>query len=388
MNNPKTLRLNALDTWFFRESRPFDSIGGSELASVFPPPPRTVLGALRTAIGDALGADWQQFQSQKENYRLPDGRKLYDLIGYADDLAGLALGGVWLALDGERLYPAPLFLLRRRGGDFARLRIGGAVRTRLGNARLPVAPDREERAPAGAWLTRAGLEKVLQGGVPDEGELHERQALFSEEPRLGIARDNGARTVLNGLLYQSRHIRPQARLSIEADIAGLDGLDIESRIVRLGSEGRMSNLAFAATPVKPAQPTPGKNSVGLILTLLTPALFGGWLPADFVLENQNGVDVWRGEINGIALTLHAAALGKAQREGGWDMVGRKPRAVQSLIPAGSSYYCTVDDGNLAAAIAALHGRQIGDDPQIGRGVIVCGLWNQNAFSIDHPGEPA
>ena len=61
MTTAKTLRLTAFDTLFFRESRPFDAIGGSELASVFPPPPRTVLGAVRSAIGDALGADWKQF---------------------------------------------------------------------------------------------------------------------------------------------------------------------------------------------------------------------------------------------------------------------------------------------------------------------------------------
>ena len=54
-----------LDTWFFREARPHGSVGNSELGSQFPPPVRTLLGALRTAIGDAwfarhvaTGAAW------------------------------------------------------------------------------------------------------------------------------------------------------------------------------------------------------------------------------------------------------------------------------------------------------------------------------------------
>ena len=31
-----------LDTWFFRESRPLESVGGAQLTSQFPPPVRTL----------------------------------------------------------------------------------------------------------------------------------------------------------------------------------------------------------------------------------------------------------------------------------------------------------------------------------------------------------
>src|SRR3990167_7397932 len=139
-----TLSFQALDTLFFRESRPFEAIGGSELSSLFPPPPRTLMGAVRTAIGDALGADWNLFGDAKENYTLPDGRKLYDLIGYGDKLGGLSLHGIWLTLNGERLYPAPLFLLQH-GEEYKRLKIGEAKKgasNNLGNTRLPELPDK------------------------------------------------------------------------------------------------------------------------------------------------------------------------------------------------------------------------------------------------------
>lgn len=383
MSTVKTLRLTALDTLFFRESRPFDAIGGSELASVFPPPPRTVLGAVRTAIGDALGADWMQFCVAKENYALPDGqKKLYDLIGYGDELGSLSLAGIWLSLNDERLYPAPLFLLHRENKEkpFDRLRIGAAVRTNVGNVHLPQAPGREHgyKPLEGAWLTRAGLQAVLNGGVPDDGELRKQKDLFAKESRLGIARDNSTRKAQDGLLYQSCHVRPEAGLAIDADIAGL-GTDIENRIVRLGAEGRIANISSVATPKPPAKPQTKDDKQELILVLLTPARFenqhGNWLPPGFTPAEVDGADVWRGEIKDIRLTLHAAVLGKAQREGGWDMAERKPRDVQSLIPPGSSYYCTVDDGNIAAAIESLHGQQIGEDKKFGRGVIVCGLWN-------------
>ena len=387
MNIVKTLRLTALDTLFFRESRPFDAIGGSELTSVFPPPPRTVLGAVRSAIGDALGADWRQFQSDAEY--APNGKRLRDLIGYSDELGKLSLGGIWLSLDGERLYPAPLFLLHRKEKDevhIGRLHIGAAVKTNVGKVRLPEAPDRKHgyRSFEGAWLTRAGLEKVLKGGVPHDSDLHKQKDLFAKESRLGIARDNRTRKAQDGLLYQSCHARPMAGLAIAVDIAGLGSIDIENHIVRLGAEGRMADISSVATQDMLKRPKAIETDTqGLILVVLTPARFenkhGNWLPPNFNNATLNAADVWQGTINGISLTLHAAVLGKAQREGGWDMAMNKPRDVQSLIPPGSSYYCTVDKGNIDAAINALHGQQIGEDKKFGRGVIVCGLWNKNEY---------
>ena len=63
MSSPLICHFEPLDTWFFRQARPHGSMGNSELGSQFPPPVRTLLGALRTAIGDAWfarhGGDWR-----------------------------------------------------------------------------------------------------------------------------------------------------------------------------------------------------------------------------------------------------------------------------------------------------------------------------------------
>ena len=55
LSDARSWRFAAFDSWFFRESRPFDSIGGAQLASHFPPPSRTLAGAVRTSIGDFCG---------------------------------------------------------------------------------------------------------------------------------------------------------------------------------------------------------------------------------------------------------------------------------------------------------------------------------------------
>ncbi|QLQ32192.1 MAG: hypothetical protein HZT40_12035 [Candidatus Thiothrix singaporensis] len=62
----QTWRFKALDTWFFRESRPMESIGGSELLSAFPPSPRTLSGAVRSVVGEHKQADWQQWRGGKQ----------------------------------------------------------------------------------------------------------------------------------------------------------------------------------------------------------------------------------------------------------------------------------------------------------------------------------
>lgn len=372
------MRFEALDTWFFRESRPMDAIGGLELASVFPPPPRTLLGAVRTAIGDASEADWAAFACDASH-------ALRREIGFADDLGPLRLSGPWLTQGAERLYPAPLFLFRRPVGTapgFARLRVGPAMHTYLGRVRLPALPEgmQGSRPLSHAWLTRLGLEAVLAGRFPDGSDVRHGSKLFAEECRLGIARDNVRRIPHDGLLYQTRHVRPRSDLAIEADIEFAEGSGTPKGLVRFGGEGRLTHLSGVAPRVAPVAPSPTALTKGLILVLLTPARFtdpNSWLPPGF--ESLDGEDsrAWKGQIAGVDLVLHAAVIGKTQREGGWDMVNRRPRAVQSLIPAGSAYYVTTD--NLRAAIQKLHQTQIGEDPALGRGLLACGLWNTHEF---------
>ena len=52
-----TLVLHPLDTFFFRDGRPYnqDDPGQVEAASLFPPYPPTVVGAVRAAAARAMG---------------------------------------------------------------------------------------------------------------------------------------------------------------------------------------------------------------------------------------------------------------------------------------------------------------------------------------------
>jgi CRISPR-associated protein Cmr3 len=372
-NGQVTLSFNATDTLFFRESRPMESMG--ELQSVFPPPVRTLAGAIRTLIGEHLNVDWREFDANHPS--VAD-------IGFGDDLGKLHFQGAWLAweTDGkrERLYPAPL-LLMQKDQSFYRLTLESkGIWCDLGKqVRLPKLPDNDDAKGSkpleNTWLTSDGLSAVLSGGKPDPKHIKKASDLFERESRVGIARDNSTRTVEKGLLYQTQHIRPHQGLSVELDTAGLPETMPAKSIIRLGGEGRTASIETKQTSNHlPKAPDANGNTQGLLLYLLTPLNMPQAAHLGFSREERDNQTIWTGTLNGIELELHGAVTGKALREGGWDMAKHQPRAVTSLIPAGSVFFCKAKNGDTQAAIKALHNTQIGELSAYGYGHLAAGLW--------------
>ena len=369
MIDQKQWRFDPLDSWFFREARAFDTSGSHELSSLFPPPARTVAGAIRTLIGEAQDVDWERFAQAGE---YPD---LKQQIGVDHDLGLLKITGpypLWKGERLERLYPVPLHLLAK-AQEYVFLKPGEPVVCDLSMVRLP----KLEKSLPGAkplestWLNHADLQRVLRSKPPEN--ICRAKDLYTVEPRLGIARNHAQRTAAEGLLYQTRHVRPRAELAIGAIVSGIaPELHPGHGVIRFGGEGRASAVSVADAPLRLAMPE--VNSQNLLLMLLTHADFGDdWVLPGFAPDTQGDVKVWRGQLHGVDLILHSAVLGKAAREGGWDLLNRQPRPVVSLIPAGSVYFCTVT-GDPKAAIAALHGQHIGNDTALGRGELAVGLW--------------
>lgn len=371
-------QFTPFDSWFFRESRPFDSIGGAQLSSYFPPPSRTLAGAVRTTIGDFCNVDWHRYNAGDNLYAA-----LREQMGDARSFGTFQMNGPYLLEKGEVLYPAPLLLLEKEQ-EIVRLMPGeDEIECDLGRVRLPqLSQPLPGASPLeNTWLTRAGLERVLAdgAGVPNleiGNEVRQAKLLWSGEERLGIGRDTRRRANIEGLLYQTRHIRLHEGISLGVEVRGIeDKFQPTEEVVRLGGEGRFSAIAVSAVPRAPlAVPIPASNR--LLLVLLTPADFSNqndnadWKPAGFL---QKG-GVWRWELEGATLRLVSAILGKTVREGGWDMANHRPRPLRSLVPAGSCYYCEVE-GDVSSAVEQLHGRKIGRETELGRGEIAVGVWS-------------
>ena len=413
-SDSQTWYFDALDTLFFRESRPMDSMGNSELSSLFPPSARTLIGAIRSLLAEAYdpNLDWQDYHQQKQEHPLAT------LIGYRDDLAKLRFSGVWLYKNGQRLYAAPnnlmqkMFLPEGKKDYIAEkaffLKIAdkeNLTHCDLGKIRLPEIEkpiNSIEKKPTDGnspplnktlnniWLTEAEFAKVLNGNPPDPEKWFTLDQLRIEEPRIGIARDNKTRNVEKGRLYQTKHIRLIEHTQLAMDVSGIEAKQWESlhpklsSFTRLGGEGRMASIAIKDSSHFIAPPKLEDNQREIILYLLTPMLLGNkgnkqsWQPLpdfkeDKIERSEQTQTVWKGTLNGIALTLHSAITGKAQQEGGWDLAKHQPKPVQSYIPAGSVFYCTTDAAP-NEVIEALHGKHIGDETELGRGKLAIGQW--------------
>jgi CRISPR-associated protein Cmr3 len=396
MTDYTTWRFGALDTWFFREARPFDTIGSPELASQFPPPAPTVAGAIKTLIGRQSGFDWQGFTPRKTADEPRHER--YGLLG------DLRLQGPFLCRDGEPLFPAPLFLLakkRKPEADTAadkkpelllsRLRIGKPVETDLGIVQLPELPDAARQTGGykpleDGWLTTAGLAALLNGDTPEPRAVFQADELFTHESRLGIGRDNATGVADDARLYTTRHVRPHDGVGLLVGVADLPP-GIRPEPIRLGGEGRLALVDTLPDGLDlPPAPTPDGETHGLILILLTPAdLDDCWRlpkagPPVCPPRDSGQAKYWPIEVEGVRLRVCSAVLGKPRREGGWHLAERKPRRVDSFVPAGSAWYCEVEDLDLKTAIARLHLQQVGDGRQLGRGLLAVALWQRDESS--------
>lgn len=380
-------KFSAVDTLFFRESRPMESIGGSQLGSVFPPPPRTLIGAIRTAIGEHRNTDWDDYTHNPENPT----RKI---MGAPDDFAPLSFRGPFVFSQQERLFPVPLACLQAssvEGKDPEQTRLipsENPVECDLGKVRLPVKKDDLAGAKPleGAFVTQKGLMAFLEKKPIHADQIRKLDELIVREPRLGIGRDNETNVVKTGLLYQTCHLRPLAAAELEIAV-GVTGLDVElptRGAVRLGAEGRIATWDLSPSELKLPDLPKASGAKGLLLVLLTPALFeNGWLPDGFEAQtDEHGALTWLGTINGVALRLISAVVGKPTREGGWDMAKHRPREVISCAPAGSCYFCEVVQGSevvqnsfdLDVALKKLQGQQIGQEQALGRGELAVGYW--------------
>ncbi|MDY6994061.1 MAG: type III-B CRISPR module-associated protein Cmr3 [Pseudomonadota bacterium] len=375
----KQWQFEPLDTWFFRESRPHGAAGSSRLESIFPPPARTVAGAIRSLIGEHGQVDWEKFHDKDKSTE-----KLRNIIGFADDLGQLELMGPYLLYEDKRLYSVPLSLLNK-DSEFVRLRPGDPVVCDLGCVRLPETEKKLKGAKPleNTWVTAEVFKKLLAGeNLSAADELLKKEHLFDVESRVGIAINKEQRIVEESMLYQTQHVRPRSKVKIGVTVSGItdESMYPDSEVhCRFGGEGRLATVNIPEVNIDKLTLSADKLKTGnVLLVLLTHAdLKGCWLPDQtFVREKCSNYDVWRGKINGIELTIMSAILGKAIREGGWDLAQKKPRAVKSLAPAGSVWFCKLKNRQVIDVIDKLQGFKIGCDTALGRGEIAVGVWEE------------
>lgn len=324
------IALCPIDTWFFRDSTPFTQGESPQagVASVFPPHPPSVVGAIRAAVARSLGWDGRSPWRARETAVLGDGA----------ELGPLSFTGPFVLRDDEAVFPLPRHVMvARAGAEWAavgRLVPGPLVDSDLGAMRLPVpeSPGSAAVKPSRTrpWVTRAGLQRILVGELPRPGELLDESSLWTTESRVGIARAPASRAVEPGMLYSTRHVRPRANVSVAVELSGLAADWQPSGIVPFGGEHRLAAL----------QPWPGLRldhlDAGdavrggrLTLVALTPLR----LPPTAIAGR---VPVMPG------LRIASACVDRPLRVGGWSSVARGPVPLTNAVAPGATLFCQVD----------------------------------------------
>lgn len=364
-----TFLFTPLDTWFFRDGRPFD-IGPlhTSVVSQFPPPPRTLIGALRFALARGRGYSGRGSWSAETAEVLGDG---------PHDMGKLRFGGAFVLSDGEPVYPMPLLVRGTRIQDAAGrpgfrpetlLAPGAPVLCDLGEARLPSPVHRDTGLQTGSsfFLKTRGMDAVLAGAVPAAADVVSSESLFTLESRVGLARDDRKHTANDGELYTATHVRLKEGVSLALEVEGIpdDWVRTCPRVIGLGGESRMAELDVAAPlPQLRTPETTGAASNRVTVLLLTPLHLGGeTMPRP------------RQEIPGLpGVRVVSACLGKPVLWGGWNSLERAPLPLSPYLPAGSAWFCTVDAGD-AERLRARHWTCLGKDAALGLGVVALGTW--------------
>ncbi|GAB3442414.1 type III-B CRISPR module-associated Cmr3 family protein [Insolitispirillum peregrinum] len=340
------------DTLFFRDGRPFEQAddGLAAAASLFPPLPSTLGGALRAAL--ALGMGWDGSS--------PWGADVIRALGDGPDLTGcpLQLGAPFLMRQEkgtwQRLFPAPRCLQVYKGegakkeNKFQCLHVGPTpILTDLGHLHplsLPRPPSdaKSVRPATDYWLTDTALAEILRGqySADDTNRPVHQDELWQREHRIGLTLTVQDRSADPGKLYAASHIRLRDTVVLAQPASGGPSGGTLPMVISCGGEHRFASVekldrkAAQKLKIPRRQSFTRQNGCHLVcVILLSPRVMPTGWDRPGPVRGEDGIEIL------------AAALGDPVAVGGWD--SRKghtgPRPLRAMVPTGSCWYLRVTD---------------------------------------------
>ena len=368
------LFLQANDTFFFRDGRPFTKGDQSEGYSIFPPLPSTILGALRTVYIAEYG-DLSVFYAGK----------MANTIGTPDSLGSMHLKGAFLADTDEGIYyPIPLDLVVKKNekvNQLYTLKVCSKSSNLIFNGSFTNLlrwneDDEDVESETEGRLEGRNLTEYLLGRQ-SEIQFTSHEKFVQDEPKIGIERDYQTSTSKDNMLYRINMSRFQSQFLNLDERKALSDLGFivdykcaeelpENGLLKLGGEGKSFTYKQSCQNPDPlATEDDRKDLKELIrsarvfkLYFATPAIFkNGWLP-EWINKNK---DTYNAKYKSLSFELKTAAVGKPISIGGWDMKKNAPKPTRRAVPAGSVYYFKIsNDTCVDTIIKTFHYKNISD----------------------------
>ncbi|MGI6114130.1 MAG: type III-B CRISPR module-associated protein Cmr3 [Mahellales bacterium] len=331
------IKIDALDTLFFRDGKPFTMGLETWADCVFPPYPSVVYGALRTAY----------FASHIEELNKANRNN--------DPTVGLVVKGLFLKIGDDLCLPLPLDCVKEKNNmknDNKAYQL--TLKEKFIVSSLPTPYILQEDIKREVENVREGyfddlsFIKYLNGTMKEYYYIKLSDFVYAEE-KVGIARNRYLNTAEEGKLYRVA-LRRLDNVSLIIDFEGLKLP--ETGFLKLGGEGKAATYrSIDYLPDFKSNLTGNRFK----LYLSTPAIFNnGWLPGWI------SPDTLEGNYQGLRLKLLSAAVGKYISIGGFDVERGRPKSMKRAVPAGSVYYFELLEGQLADVKDLMHYRSISE----------------------------
>lgn len=336
------IRIRPLDTFFFRDGKPFSRGQETWADGVFPPSPTILYGALRAIYFTHHPDEFEKANSSE------------------DLTLNLKIKGVFLEI-GKQLYlPVPDDFVRTEKGNKRLLevvqnnhvssnKIPGFVTT-LMTTKEAIA-DRE----INALFQKIYYQRYLKGKT----DCSITKDYLQSEPKIAFKKNDATMTVDEESLHRVGTQRFKDDNGTVSIVIEFEGLNIPNQgLMKLGGEGKIASYEIIEekdyTRIEP--PTFASEDKYFKICLATPALFQrGWLPS-WIDERT-----LTGEFNQLKLKLLTAIIGKPVLVGGFDMKEGKPKPMYKAVPAGSVYYFELlEGGHLEEVIKVFHQQAISE----------------------------